>query len=132
MLPSLLKQRLMILLPEIVDCPYIRIDTSALIVYHNVLYHGSLLDASPSQDDVAWARRIYNHCRLLLPVWEAEATGTAMDLVVVIMMVRLPPFILFSSLMTEAVPHSRRKFRLRPFMENLLTGFSICSVSQPS
>ncbi|KAM0243968.1 hypothetical protein ACHAP5_006731 [Fusarium lateritium] len=71
------------------NMPEITVDPAALILFHCILYHGSLtLPASMVPQDGKTTRTMYVHCLRTLPAWQNQVIGTKMDLITAILLMR--------------------------------------------
>ncbi|EWZ40895.1 hypothetical protein FOZG_09515 [Fusarium oxysporum Fo47] len=80
---------LMYRIPDIINLPEITVDPAALILFHCILYHGSLtLPASIAPQDWKTTRTMYVHCLRTLPAWRMQVLGTKTDLITAILLMR--------------------------------------------
>lgn len=68
----------MISLADVINSPLVRIEPAARLIYHNLVFHGSVIGESKRQ---ITARGLYLQCLQAVPAWQANATGTILDLI---------------------------------------------------
>ncbi|WZH41896.1 Zn2-C6 fungal-type domain-containing protein [Fusarium acuminatum] len=80
---SLVDRRIIEMLPDIINLPYIHVDPVILVIYYSVIYHGCCLKASniTSTDGLGYMNSSFLGCLRALPSWEREASGTMTDLI---------------------------------------------------
>ncbi|RKK94279.1 hypothetical protein BFJ68_g15229 [Fusarium oxysporum] len=87
--PDFINMELMYRIPDIINLPEITVDPAALILFHCILYHGSLtLPASIAPQDWKTTRTMYVHCLRNLPAWRMRVLGTKTDLITAILLMR--------------------------------------------
>ncbi|KAJ4082480.1 hypothetical protein NW756_010169 [Fusarium oxysporum] len=87
--PDFINMELMYRIPDIINLPEITVDPAALILFHCILYHGSLtLPASIAPQDWKTTRTMYIHCLRTLPAWRMRVLGTKTDLITAILLMR--------------------------------------------
>ncbi|ENH66705.1 hypothetical protein FOC1_g10000333 [Fusarium oxysporum f. sp. cubense race 1] len=87
--PDFINMELMYRIPDIINLPEITVDPAALILFHCILYHGSLtLPASIAPQDWKTTRTMYVHCLRTLPAWQMQVLGTKTDLITAILLMR--------------------------------------------
>ncbi|KAG5746429.1 hypothetical protein H9Q70_010876 [Fusarium xylarioides] len=80
---------LMYRIPDIINMPDITVDPASLILFHCILYHGSLtLPAPIAPQDGKTTRTMYVHCLRTLPAWQNRVVGTKTDLITAILLMR--------------------------------------------
>lgn len=65
-------------LTDIINSPHVQIDPAARLIYHNLVFHGSVV-GEPKEQSIA--RGLYLQCLKAVPAWQASATGTMLDLI---------------------------------------------------
>ncbi|KAJ4072609.1 hypothetical protein NW761_014748 [Fusarium oxysporum] len=87
--PDFINMELMYRIPDIINLPEITVDPATLILFHCILYHGSLtLPASIAPQDWKATRTMYIHCLRTLPAWRMRVLGTKTDLITAILLMR--------------------------------------------
>ncbi|RKK16693.1 hypothetical protein BFJ66_g15202 [Fusarium oxysporum f. sp. cepae] len=108
--PDFINMELMYRIPDIINLPEITVDPAALILFHCILYHGSLtLPASIAPQDWKTTRTMYVHCLRTLPAWRMQVLGTKTDLITAILL-SFPTLFLDSELPSEGADQHRKGF----------------------
>lgn len=86
---TLVNEKLIEAIPDVLNSPHIRLDPAVLVVYYNVLYHGCVFGpkiAGPLQA-ADYTGALYVCCLRSLPLWQREASGTSTDFIAALLMV---------------------------------------------
>ncbi|GMG32513.1 unnamed protein product [Aspergillus oryzae var. brunneus] len=75
-------------LPDLFDLPHVKIDTSALLVYYNVLLQGLFMDRGLGQRRKDYASYMYRKLLEHAKDWDFEAQPTPTDLYAALLLVR--------------------------------------------
>jgi hypothetical protein len=91
---TLLDRKVIEMIPDLIELPYIHLDPAILVVYHSILYHGYVLSSQDSRNfreqySEGYARKLYIACLRALPAWQREATGSIIDFMAATFMVCL-------------------------------------------
>ncbi len=77
--PSLINQKLLRMVPDLISEPHIHIDISMQILYYVVCFHGYMLATSVSRQEREYANSCYVGCLRAIPQWKKEARGSTTD-----------------------------------------------------
>lgn len=75
---ALLDVEFLMSLPDVINSPHVRIEPAIRLIYYNLIFHGSVIGESRQQ---VVARGLYLQCLEAVPLWQASATGTLLDLI---------------------------------------------------
>lgn len=89
---TLVNEKLIEAIPDLLESPHIYLDPAVLVVYYNVLYHGCVFGPKITGPLRAadYTSALYVCCLRSLPLWQREATGTSTDLIAALLMVDFP------------------------------------------
>lgn len=77
-------------IPDLIGNPHIRIDFATQITYFNLLCSGMTFHEDQDVEQGHYGKQIFCQILLLIPQWEQEASGTAMDFLASFLTVCIP------------------------------------------
>ncbi|KAH6687779.1 hypothetical protein F5X68DRAFT_239214 [Plectosphaerella plurivora] len=85
--PDFINIKLIYLINDLIDIPVTGIHPATIMLYHSILYHGSLMMPSDPQDENP-TQAMYVRCLHAIPAWKEQVTGTKTDLITAILLMR--------------------------------------------